>query len=74
MHGRYCKVALHQGLLELFDFLPRIAKDQSLVEVKLREEVKEHVHLPLLILNGNLVVGILKREFLSHNKDLGGVF
>jgi len=56
MHGRNGEVMLIHGLLELENSLFGVAVNQGLVDVQVRVEIKENLHLPLFLLDGDVVL------------------
>ena len=64
---------LHQGL-ELFDSLLGVAVDDGLVDIQIGVQVEHHLHLPLLLLDGDVVlVDTLQGQLLALDQDLGRV-
>lgn len=56
VHGRDCEVVLIHGLLELEDSLFGVAIDQSLIDIEVGVEIEEDLHLPLFLLDGNVIL------------------
>jgi hypothetical protein len=74
VHAGDNEVLLGHAALELVDPALRVAVDNGLVDVQVRVQVQQNVHLPLLLLDSNVVlVDTLEGEILLLHKDLGRV-
>jgi len=74
VHDGDGEVLLGHALLELLDSLLGVTVDKSLVDVKVGVEVEENFHLPLLLLDGDVIlVDTFEGELLVLDEDLGGV-
>jgi len=71
VHDGNGEVVLGHGLLQLFDSLLGVTVDESLVDVQVGVQVQEHVHLPLLLLDGDVVLAdTLESELLVLDQNL----
>jgi len=74
VHAGDNKVLLGHAALELVDSALGVTVDDGLVDVQVRVKVQKNVHLPLLLLNSDIVlVDTLEGEVLLLYKDLGWV-
>lgn len=74
VHDGDSKLVLRHRFLQFFDPLFSVTVDESLVYVKVGVEVEQDIHLPLLLLNGNVVLAdTFERQLLTFDKDLGRV-
>jgi hypothetical protein len=74
VHDGDGEVVVSHGLLELFNTLLGVTVDEGLVDVQVGVQVEEHVHLPLVLLDGDVVLlDTLEGELLVLNQDLCGV-
>jgi len=74
VHDRDGEVVLGHGLLELLDSLLGVTVDEGLVNVQVGVQVQEHVHLPLLLLDSNVVlVNTFEGKLLVLDENLCGV-
>lgn len=59
------------GLFELKNSLLGVAIDKSLVDIQVGVEIEEHLHLPLFLLDGNVVLtDTLKSKIFRLDKNL----
>ena len=74
VHAGDDEVLLGHAALELVDPALRVAVDDGLVDVQVGVEVQQDVHLPLLLLDGDVVlVDTFKGQVLLLHEDLGRV-
>ena len=74
VHAGDDEVLLSHAALELVDSALRVAIDDGLVDVQVWVEVQQNVHLPLLLLDGYVVLmDTLKGQVLLLHEDLGWV-
>lgn len=73
VHDADSELVLSHSLLEFLDTLLGVTVDQGLVDVQVGVEVEEHVHLPLVLLDGNVVLAnTFEGELLRLDEDLCG--
>jgi len=73
VHGRNSEVVFIHGLFKLQNSLFSVTIDQSLIDIKVRVEVQEYVHLPVFLLDSNVVLAdTFKRQILTFDEDLLG--
>jgi len=71
VHNRDSEFVLCHGLLELLDALLGVAVDEGLVDVEVGVEVKEDVHLPLVLFDGDIVLAdTFESELLGLDQNL----
>lgn len=71
VHDADGEVVLSHGLLELLDSLLGVTVDEGLVDVQVGVQVDEHVHLPLLLLDSDVVLAdTFKSKLLVLHQDL----
>jgi hypothetical protein len=71
VHDRHSEFVGSHKLLELFNSLLGVTVDEGLVDVKIGVEVQQNVHLPLFLLNSDVVlVNTFKSELLILNENL----
>lgn len=74
VHAGDDEVLLRHAAFKLIDSTLRVAVDDSLVDIQVGVQVEENVHLPLLLLNGNIVLmDTFEGQVLLLHQDLGGV-
>mmetsp|Transcript_25834 Transcript_25834/g.18297 ORF Transcript_25834/g.18297 Transcript_25834/m.18297 type:complete len:213 (-) Transcript_25834:736-1374(-) len=74
MHDRDDEVLLNHSLLELLDTLLGVTVDKGLIDIKIGVKIEEHLHLPLLLLDGDIVLtNTFQGKLLVLNEDLGSV-
>mmetsp|Transcript_24829 Transcript_24829/g.38636 ORF Transcript_24829/g.38636 Transcript_24829/m.38636 type:complete len:418 (-) Transcript_24829:75-1328(-) len=74
VHSGNGEVVVVHGLLELKDSLLSVTVDESLVDVEVGVEIEENLHLPLFLLDGDVVLAdTIKGEVLTLHEDLLGV-
>ena len=74
MHSGHSEVLLFHHLSEFHYSLLGIAVDEGLVDVQVAVEVKENVHLPFFLFDGNVVlVDTFEGEVLILDQNLCGV-
>lgn len=56
VHSRHGEVVVVHGLFELKNSLFGVAINKSLVDIQVVVEIEENLHLPLFLLNGNIVL------------------
>ena len=74
MHAGDDEVLLGHAALKLIDSTLGVAVDDSLVDIQVGVQIEENVHLPLLLLNGNIVLmDTFEGQVLLLHQDLGRV-
>lgn len=74
VHDGDSEVVLSHRLLEVLDSLLGVTVDEGLVNVQVGVEIQEDLHLPLLLLDGNVVlVNTFKSKLLVLDEDLCGI-
>jgi len=74
MHASDGEVLLSHALLELLDALLSVAVDEGLHDVEVGVEVDEHLDLPLLLLDRNIVLlDTFEGEVFRLDQNFGGV-
>lgn len=74
VHDRNGKVLIGHNLFEFFDTLFSVAINKRLVNVEVRIKVKEHLHLPFFLLNGDVVLmNTFEGQLLVLNENFGGI-
>lgn len=74
VHDGDAEVVLLHLFCELNDSLLGVAIDEGLVDVEVAVQVEEHVHLPLLLLYGDVVLlDTFEGELLVLDQNLGGL-
>jgi len=74
VHNGDTEVVLLHLVSQLNNSLLSVAIDQGLVDIKVTVEVEEDVHLPLLLLNRDVVLlDTFEGKLLILNKNLGGI-
>lgn len=74
VHNADGEVVLGHGLLEVLDSLLGVTVDEGLVNVQVGVQVEEDFHLPLLLLDSDVVlVNTFKSELLVLDKNFCGV-
>jgi hypothetical protein len=74
VHDRDGEIVLGHGLFELLDSLLSVTVDEGLVNVQVGVQVEEDVHLPLFLLDGDVVlVDTFKGKLLVLDENLCGV-
>ena len=74
VEGGHDEVLLGHRLLELVDSALGVAVDDGLLDVEVRVEIEEHLHLPLGLLHSDVIlVDTFKSELLVLHEDLGWV-
>jgi len=74
VHDADSEFLLSHNLLELFDSLLSVTVNESLVDVQVSVQVEEDVHLPLFLLDSDIVLSdTFKGKFLGLHQDLGRV-
>ena len=71
MHAGDDEILFGHGALELIDSLLSVTVDDSLLDIKVGVEVKKYIHLPLVLLDGDVVlVDTLKGQVLFLHENL----
>jgi len=71
VHDRDSEFVLGHGLFELLDSLLRVAVNEGLVDVQVGIEVKEDVHLPLVLFDCDVILAdTFEGELLGLDQDL----
>jgi len=71
MHGGDGEIVLVHGLLKLEDSLLSVTVDKSLVDIQVGVKIKEDLHLPLFLLNGNIVLtDTFKGQIFTFDENL----
>lgn len=74
VHDRDGEIVLSHGLLELLNTLLGVTVDEGLVDVQVGVQVEQNVHLPLLLLDSDVVlVNTFEGELLVLDKNLCGL-
>jgi hypothetical protein len=74
VHDAHGEFVFSHGLLELFYALLGVTVNERLVNVQVSVQLKEDVHLPLFLLDSDVILSdTFKSELLTLNKNLGGV-
>jgi len=74
VHDADSEFLLSHSLLELLDSLFSVTVNKSLVNVQVGVEVEEDIHLPLLLLDSDVVLSdTFKGKVLGLHENLGGV-
>jgi hypothetical protein len=71
VHGRHGEIVIVHGLLKLKNSLLGVAIDKSLVDVQVGVEIEENLHLPLFLLDGNVILtDTLEGKIFRLDKNL----
>jgi hypothetical protein len=74
VHNRDGEVFFGHNLFEFLDALLGVAVNERLVDVEVRVQVEQHLHLPLLLLYGDVVlVDTFEGQLLVLNQNFGGL-
>jgi len=74
VHDGNNEVFLDHSLLELLNTLFGVAVDEGLVDIEVSVKVEENLHLPFLLLDGDIVLSdTFKGQLLVLNKDLSSI-
>jgi len=74
VHDGDGEVVFGHGLFKFFDSLLGVTVNKSLVDVKVGIQIEQNLHLPLLLLDSDVVlVNTFESELLVLDENLGGV-
>ena len=74
VHDGDSEFLFSHGLLKLFDSFLCVTVDKSLVDIQVSVQVEEDVHLPLLLLDSNVILSdTFEGKIFGLDENLGGV-
>jgi len=74
VHDADSEFLFSHSLFELFDSLLGVTVDKSLVDIQVSVKVEEHIHLPLFLLDSNVILSdTFEGKVLGLDENLGGV-